>query len=137
MLILDGFSGHHKALQKYNLEEKGIKPVYLVPHSSHLTQPLDLGIFGAQKTITQGARKKHGLTYQTDHIRRILIGLEKASISDNIISAFAQDGIWREYSKSACNSLDDSLITLTASKDRARCFGNHEVPNFESWRIAI
>ena len=37
VVILDGFSCHKKALDEYNPDEMGIKVVFLVPHSSHLT----------------------------------------------------------------------------------------------------
>ena len=47
-----------------NLEKLGIKLVYLIPHSSHLTQPLDLGIYGIQKTFTN-QQPKH-IIFTTD-----------------------------------------------------------------------
>ena len=45
VLIMDGCT-NHKLEQFLNLlESKNITPVFLVPHSSHLTQPLDLAVF--------------------------------------------------------------------------------------------
>ena len=35
------------------LEAKNITMLFLVPHSSHLTQPLDLGIFGRVKSLVR------------------------------------------------------------------------------------
>ncbi len=140
VLLLDGFAGHAKAFEKYNLDELGIKLVYLVPHSSHLTQPLDLGIFGIQKIFTQQLRKSVTLSPQTDHIRRILVGMEKASVSQNIISAFEQAGLVRVYSRETCDCLNDCLITLTADKKYARHFGNTHYEFDEEngmWRINI
>ena len=140
VLLLDGFTGHSKAFEKYDLDELGIKLVYLVPHSSHLTQPLDLGIFGIQKIFTQQQQKSVSLTSQTDHIRRILIGMEKASVSQNIISAFEQAGLVREYTRDAGDNLNDCLITLKADKQYARHFGNTRYEfdeDTQMWRINI
>ena len=52
VLILDGFSSHKLALESFDLKEEHLTLVYLVPHSSHLTQPLDLVIFASQKLYT-------------------------------------------------------------------------------------
>ncbi|KAK8890374.1 hypothetical protein M9Y10_035150 [Tritrichomonas musculus] len=41
ILILDGFSAHAKAFSQIDLTNYHLKLVYLVPHSSHLCQPLD------------------------------------------------------------------------------------------------
>lgn len=52
-LIFDDFSGHSKALEKYDLESLKIKIIYLVPHASHILQPLDIVIFHCKKSIQQ------------------------------------------------------------------------------------
>ena len=49
ILIIDGMSAHAKALQFYNLAQYHLQVIYLVPHSSHLSQPLDLVLFSIQK----------------------------------------------------------------------------------------
>lgn len=41
ILILDGFPAHAKAFSQIDLTNYHLKLVYLVPHSSHLCQPLD------------------------------------------------------------------------------------------------
>ena len=50
VLILDGCSSHKKEEHRCLLESKNITMVFLVPHSSHLTQPLDLYTFGRVKS---------------------------------------------------------------------------------------
>ena len=52
ILIIDGMSAHAKALQFYNLVQYHLQVIYLVPHSSHLSQPLDLVLFSIQKLFT-------------------------------------------------------------------------------------
>ena len=49
VLILDGCSSHKKEEHRLLLESKNITMMFLVPHSSHLTQPLDLCTFGRVK----------------------------------------------------------------------------------------
>ena len=45
-LIIDWFKAHKIEPFRELLDTKNITVVFLVPHSSHLSQPLDLGIFG-------------------------------------------------------------------------------------------
>lgn len=97
VLILDGFSCHKKALEAYNLDQMGIKLVYLVPHSSHVTQPLDLIIFAAQKRFTTTAHFTMKLTDQAYCLRKIITGIQKASTTENIVSAFEAAGILRSF----------------------------------------
>ena len=51
VLILDGCSCHTNERFQQFLESKNITMMFLVPHSSHITQPLDLGVFGLVKRV--------------------------------------------------------------------------------------
>ena len=51
VLILDGCSSHLKDRFRQVLEEHRVTMRFLVPHTSHLTQPLDVGIFGWVKYL--------------------------------------------------------------------------------------
>ena len=51
VLILDSCSCHTNEQYRTLLESKNITMLFLVPHASHLTQPLDLGIFGRVKVL--------------------------------------------------------------------------------------
>ena len=51
VLIMDGCTVHQKPELLQLLRNHRIKPVFLVPHSSHLTQPLDVGIFWRTKNL--------------------------------------------------------------------------------------
>ena len=50
--LLDGLAAHAAALKDFDLQSHHLIVQYLVPHSSHLTQPLDLVTFSLQKLIT-------------------------------------------------------------------------------------
>ena len=52
LLLLDGFTAHHKItdyISPEKLKELNLTLLYLPPHTSDQIQPLDLGIFGIQK----------------------------------------------------------------------------------------
>ena len=51
LLILDGCSSHLRGLFREVLDEHRVMMRFLPSHTSHLTQPLDVGIFGRLKTI--------------------------------------------------------------------------------------
>lgn len=102
-LIIDGCSSHAKALQNYNLEEKRIKIIYLVPHASHLLQPLDLVIFSLQKMYTTRKVISEKLSTQVDKLRRIIDGLHSATTPGNVVSAFEAAGIFHQYDQSMSN----------------------------------
>ena len=50
MLVLDGHESHRSINFERYCTEQNIIPICLPPHSSHLTQPLDVGCFGPLKT---------------------------------------------------------------------------------------
>ena len=49
LLIMDGHGSHKTKKFRETCEDNNIIPLYLPPHSTHLLQPLDLGIFGPIK----------------------------------------------------------------------------------------
>ena len=49
-LIMDGHGSHHSAAFDTACRDFNIIPIYLPPHSSHLLQPLDVGIFSTLKS---------------------------------------------------------------------------------------
>ena len=53
VLVLDKCAAHTNPAHRQLLAEKNITMRFLVPHSSHLTQPLDLGVFGQLKTLVR------------------------------------------------------------------------------------
>ena len=119
VLILDGCTSHKMERFQTLLESKNITMLFLVPHSSHLTQPLDLGVFGKLKNIMRDeasysmnikemqtpndkdevrenepahVRNKRGKQL-ADYIEAILDAFERATTRRLVVSAFAQAGI--------------------------------------------
>ena len=51
LLINDGHDSHITGDWLAHCQENKIIPAILSPHSSHLTQPLDIGVFGPLKKV--------------------------------------------------------------------------------------
>jgi len=51
MLVLDRYKSHESAIFQDDYKTNNIVPISLPPHSSHLTQPLDVGCFGVLKRM--------------------------------------------------------------------------------------
>ena len=103
------------------LESKNVTMMFLVPHASHLAQPLDPGIFGRVKTVVRDRASyalndeelNDALDDNTDQvpqavpprprvesgkllaefILKLLRSFDQATTPDNVVSAFAQVGI--------------------------------------------
>ena len=122
VLILDGLKCHTMEPFVEFLRMHNVTMVVLVPHSSHLTQPLDVGIFWDVKRLMRSSGKylinlhvlDQAMAVQTEaethghevppergrllaeHVLRILRSYEQATTSDNVVSAFRQVGVhWR------------------------------------------
>ena len=141
VLIMDGCSSHTVEGLEQLFAEKRIEVRFLVPHSSHLTQPLDLGIFGLCKNLirwnsnyvikmqaiddvivddldaqTQGrppSPEKGKLL--ADFILQILKAFHQATYRENVVSAFAQAGIC-----SRAFARDPYMVAREAFVDPAR-----------------
>ena len=138
VLILDGFSCHHKALECYDLASRHIKLVYLAPHSSHLTQPLDLVIFALQKRVTTQRLCRQSFGQQTDSIRRIIQGLQTASTTENIVAAFESAGIMRTFSRNTVTHFNGYMPTAKVERRIARFFKDPSYVQYrDHWRIEI
>ena len=121
ILILDGFSAHAKTLSQIDLNNYHLKLIYLVPHSSHLCQLLDLVIFCIQKLFTNQSRLNINLSRQADKIRTIIKGLQVSCTSENIISAFEYFGIFHYYND-ACINFKAYIPICIVIKDNSRFY---------------
>ena len=96
VLLMDGLRAHI-AITEESIEiltSENIKVIFLVPHTSDQTQPLDLGIFATQKSISQNeAKSPDGSRSQTSKIYKILYGLFKTTTPMACCSAFRQAGL--------------------------------------------
>ena len=101
LLIMDNLLAHKKAVgcpvdqDHIYIPEVKLHILFLVPHSSDQTQPLDLGIFGSQKRMSQNVKRKKGLSSFSQSLNRALQGIHQSSSPRAITSAFEQGGILR------------------------------------------
>jgi hypothetical protein len=93
ILLLDQFSGHNYP----NLEEQcrthNVIIKYLVPHSSHLCQPLDLITFAELKRQFDQIRCTECRSAQSNKIVRMMRAWTHSVSVDTIVSTFAAAGI--------------------------------------------
>ena len=90
---MDGAYAHEAAEALKLLEQANIEVIWLLPHTSHLTQPLDLVIFFAWKSVRKTTSVPHHI--QKKESRRMiqnLEGLYKATSPMNVIQAFRKAG---------------------------------------------
>ena len=145
LLILDNLLAHKKIigcpiekdyifLAPYNLHV-----LFLVPHSSNQTQPLDLGIFGIQKGYSQNIRNIKNLSPYSNMLNKAIKSMQQASTTDNIIKAFAAAGIVRTLKydeRSRC-------VKIALIVNRNRCIAvehiEHEPDNdqYSSTRVPL
>ena len=93
LLIMDNLLVHKKVIgcdqkDSYNfLAEYDLHVLFLVPHSSDQTQPLDLGIFANHKRLAQNVNRVPMLSEMSNMLHRVIVGIQKASTISSIISA--------------------------------------------------
>jgi hypothetical protein len=93
ILIMDNFSGHnfdklHALCQANNIVIK-----YLIPHTSHLCQPLDLVTFASLKKIFNSYKPTIARTAQSNKIIKLLHAWQQSNAIDTTISTFSAAGI--------------------------------------------
>ncbi|KAI8406604.1 hypothetical protein FOFC_14074 [Fusarium oxysporum] len=99
LLVIDGFSGHGSfAFREYGIEFN-ILVAFLLPHSTHMLQPMDLGVFqwlkNAHQKRLQDALRKGNLSFN----RRDFAGSFKEIFDEgftpaHIITGFEKSGIF-------------------------------------------
>jgi len=118
-LVMDNADVHKSDEITAILEENHIVPIWLLAHSSHLTQALDLGIFAPYKH-----RKKvtyisnHIVTKQSRRMMKNITSMEQALNSHDIIMAWYKGG-W---------SLDRSKATPVVVFDITKVLENVRAP---------
>jgi hypothetical protein len=98
LVILDGCTCHSSDFFLDEATHEGVRPLFLPAHSSDQTQPLDLGIFGLDKSEAARTRPSPTLNPQTRQIVKALNGYQKACCPNNITSAFRRAGIVTHWS---------------------------------------
>lgn len=95
LLLMDNCTAHLSDLFTDECLYHGIYPFPEPPGSSDQVQALDLGIFGIQKKQRTRTRSNN-LSATSDSIRDIVNSFRKATLPDNVVSAFNQAGIYIE-----------------------------------------
>jgi len=118
LLICDGHDSHISAEFVRYCMDNDILILLLVPHSSHITQPLDVGVFGPLK---------RAMSYQLDHIFRTGVSrLQKVEWMESYIAA-------REVAINTSNILGGwrgaGLFPLNKQRILHQLFDKHPTPS--------
>ena len=121
VLLMDGFCAHSSDKVTKLSEDNNVKIVFIPPHSSHLTQPLDLLIFSTfKKTML-----KISTTFQLSELsKRIVMALKGIQMSTNFF-----DILTSFYLAGFIISLE--LQKESLSFDLARVMKNDRAPENE------
>ena len=98
MLVLDGHESHVNAEFQEYCKENNIITLCLPPHSSHLTQPLDIGLFAVLKVI-YGAEISNLIKMHITHITKddffpaFKAAFLKAFTPENVAGGFRGSGL--------------------------------------------
>jgi hypothetical protein len=92
VLILDGHASHVTPRVIAFAGSQKLSLIRLVPYSSHITQPLDLRVFGLCKVIYSKERQSKGMKVETKKMYLALLAFYKATILPMVRSSFKRDG---------------------------------------------
>lgn len=121
MLVLDGHESHQSIEFEDYCKINNIITLCLPPHSSHITQPLDVGVFGPLKK----AYGKEINTYSRAHINHITkvefllafkAAYKKIMTKDNIAGGFRNTGLIPFEPQVVISKLDIKLRTPTPTR---------------------
>ena len=121
MLVLDSYESHINAEFNEYCKANSIIPLCLPAHSSHLTQPLDVGVFSPLKKI-YGAQisflARANITHITkdDFFPAFRTAFYKAFTQQNIESSFRGAGLVPFNPDAVISKLDVKLRTPTPSE---------------------
>ena len=124
LLLLDGHGSHTTPDFMWECHQNKVIPYYLLPHASHILQPLDLTVFASLKQSYRAAvaydsdlddtapvKKQRFLKYYQD-VRPL------AFSTSNILSGFATAGIWPWCPRKALSS--PFIVTPVSDGDSVR-----------------
>jgi hypothetical protein len=118
MLVLDGHESHINAEFDEYCKANNIVPLCLPPHSSHLTQPLDVGVFSPLKKA-YGAQISFLIRAHVTHITKddffpaFRAAFEAVFVKQNVEGGFRGAGLVPFNPDAVISKLDVKLRTLT------------------------
>jgi hypothetical protein len=92
LLLLDGLGSHHTDEFLQTCASQNIDVLFLIPHSSDQTQPLDVLAFALMKRHFSGSRFSPLENPQSNRLVRILGAWSESSAPDHNIEAFVGTG---------------------------------------------
>ena len=99
IVIMDGFVGHYNGIETLDLEKENIVIHFLVPHSSDMLQPLDVGIFSPMKRFASNIKAPSNSSILTKQLIKMHQSLMHACTPINCKSAFKAVGITTDVVK--------------------------------------
>ena len=121
MLVLDGHESHISAEFETYCKDHNIVTISLPSHSSHLTQPLDVGCFSVLKRM-YGHEINVFIKSHINHITKVeffiafYIAYCKAVTEQNDISGFRGAGLVPHDPQAVISKLDIKLRTPTPTR---------------------
>jgi hypothetical protein len=118
MLVLDGHESHVSAEFEEYCKENNIITICLPPHSSHLTQPLDVGCFSVLKKM-YGAEIEHFIKARITHIAKpefflaFRAAFYRTFSTENVLGGFRGSGLIPYDPQAVLSKLDVKLRTPT------------------------
>ena len=118
MLVLDGHESHQSVEFELYCKEHNIIPLCLPSHSSHITQPLDVGFFSVLKRA-YGQEINTFIRAHINHITKVEFFLafyaayQKSMTPANIIECFRGAGLIPFHPETVISRLDVKLRTPT------------------------
>jgi len=100
LILYDGHKSHLSLTLTTCAEKRNVILFVLPPHSSHLTQPLDVGVFGPLKAVYNRECRAYmhaypGIVLTSRDIARLTARpFTKAFCAENITTAFRKSGIY-------------------------------------------
>ena len=139
LLILDGLPAHNDPIFRQQCEEKRIKILFLVPHSSDQTQPLDLVTFSLFKRYYARSTFNQMISAQSNQMIKMLGAWYQATPPHLNIKAFMAAGLrpsiqygYRYYSVDLSlaskirdwRSIDDTILDEEEARKRVNIANN-------------
>lgn len=118
MLVVDGHESHQSAEFEQFCKGRNIIPICMPSHSSHLLQPLDVGVFSPLKRA-YGRKIKELIKYHVTHVTKVeFFSAFKAAFSEvfiesNIRAGFRGSGLVPMDPNAVLSKLDIKLRTPT------------------------
>lgn len=126
---MDGHGSHKTKKFRETCEDNNIIPLYLPPHSTHLLQPLDLGIFGPIKYGYKVKLSKLAHALGTDPVKQQLFLLNYYEARQEKLT---KERIIRSWETAGLNPFDVDKVLNSSQMIAAKI--NKEIDDYENNR---